>query len=395
MCLGATGMAEPEIPGTAHELAELAKLRKEGVLSESEFTRLKDAYLEKSVAASAQTSAEKFRIAARAKEAVDLITDRLQLEKIDDFSFAKFFGDVFRKRAFDESERRLSVGFANTTPAIDETMSMMPSPWLFARVLVFSLLSYAIFYFAWQQFDNVKLIPGLIVIGSFAVPLSVTVLFYELNTPRNVSIVRVVQFMIAGGAASMLFALVLVDLTSLLGTLGPPAGGAVEECGKLGTVCVIYEASKNLRERYPYLLNGLLLGAAVGAGFAAFESAGYSLQIGFQDTDAMLRNIELRGLLSPFSHIVWTAIAAGIYWRRRRLHDTIWQTLGDRNFLLVFAVPVVLHALWDMEFQLPFYGKYILLGAVAWVVVISLVQSGLREVKTLAPAALAKSSVVH
>jgi protease PrsW len=383
-------MAEAHFSSAARELAELAKLRKEGVLSEAEFARLKEATLERSMVA-ASTHSQKFQIAA----AVDLITDRLRLEKIDNFSFAKFFGDVFKKRAFDEGERRLSAGFANTTPPIDEAMGVMPSPWLFARVFVFSLLSYVIFYYAWHQFDNLKLVPGLIVIGSFAVPLSVTVLFYELNTPKNVSIVRVVQFMIAGGAASMLFSLVFNDLTPLFGMFGAPAAGAVEEIGKLATICAIYEGSKNLRDRYPYLLNGLLLGAAVGAGFAAFESAGYALERGLQDSgDAMVQNIVVRGLLSPFGHIIWTAIAAGIYWRQRRLHETIWQTLADRSFLIVFAVPVVLHAIWDTDFQLPLYGKYVLLGAMGWVVVISLVGSGLREMKTLVAAA-AKSSVVH
>jgi RsiW-degrading membrane proteinase PrsW (M82 family) len=371
-----------EVSGAAHEIAELAKLRKEGTLSDEEFARLKAATLEKSVVA-ASHRAQKFRT----RDAVDLITDHLYLEKIDGFSFTKFFGDVLKRRAFDEGERRLSVGFANTTPEIDAAMSLMPSPWLFARVLVFSLLSYAIFYFAWYQFGNTKVVPGLIVIGSFAVPLSMSVLFYELNTPRNVSIVRVVQFMIAGGAASILFSLVINDFTPLLGMIGAPAAGAIEECGKFATVCLIYEGSKNLRERYPYLLNGLLLGAAVGAGFAAFESAGYALELGLQDGgDAMLQNIAVRGLLSPFGHIIWTAISAGIYWRQRHLHVTIMETLTDKSFLIVFAVPVVLHAIWDTDFQLPFYGKYVLLGAIGWVVVISLVQSGLREMKTLSPA---------
>src|SRR5258706_929446 len=114
------------------------------------------------------------------------------------------------------------MGFVNTTPAIDEAMSVMPSPWLFARVLLFSLLSYAIFYFGWNQFQNVKLIPGLIVIGSFAVPLSVTVLFYELNTPRNVSFVGVVQFMIVCCAASILVSVVLGDLTTRFGMFDTP-----------------------------------------------------------------------------------------------------------------------------------------------------------------------------
>ncbi|MFK9090737.1 PrsW family glutamic-type intramembrane protease [Bacillus salipaludis] len=49
--------------------------------------------------------------------------------------------------------------------------------------------------------------------------------------------------------------------------------GIAEELAK--AVTVIYFVR---RLKYKYILNGLLLGAAVGAGFAAFETAGYALR---------------------------------------------------------------------------------------------------------------------
>ena len=44
-------------------------------------------------------------------------------------------------------------------------------------------------------------------------------------------------------------------------------------------------------------------------------------------------------------------------------------------------IPVVLHAIWDAPWQLPFSGNQILTGIVAWYVVFGLVQQGLRQVK--------------
>ena len=53
-----------------------------------------------------------------------------------------------------------------------------------------------------------------------------------------------------------------------------------------------------------YILDGLLIGAAVGAGFAAFETAGYILRFGLNSgLEAMLEIIKLRGFLVPGGHV--------------------------------------------------------------------------------------------
>ena len=86
--------------------------------------------------------------------------------------------------------------------------------------------------------------------------------------------------------------------------------------------------------RYKYILNGILFGATVGAGFAAFETAGYALNEGFlpgmlqalvngqsqtaathQGVVLMLQILRLRGVLAPLGHVAWTAVAAGAFWR--------------------------------------------------------------------------------
>ena len=48
--------------------------------------------------------------------------------------------------------------------------------------------------------------------------------------------------------------------------------GATEETGKALALLIVLGSP-----RYRWQLNGLLFGAAVGAGFAGFESAGYAL----------------------------------------------------------------------------------------------------------------------
>lgn len=313
--------------------------------------------------------------------ASDRITEKLGLARIEGFSLGTFFSEVFSKHSPDEVERMLAVGTPDTTPPLDPSMGVMPNPWIFFRVLSGSLLTYIIFLYAWKEFENIHVLPGLILMGSFAVPFSVLILFFELNTPRNISIFRVFQLVVTGGAISLLVSLFLFDVLDFMDIFGASSAGFIEETGKL--LALLFALRKIKWERYPYQLNALLLGAAVGTGFAAFESAGYALRIGLMNQAAMLANIQVRGAMSPFAHIVWTAIAASAFWAARPWYTSHTDTLLSQRFLRLFMVPVGLHFVWNMDFTGPFMLKYVILGFVAWVVVISLTQSGLKEIEAL------------
>ena len=313
---------------------------------------------------------------------VNRITDTMGLERLEGFSIKTLFSETLRHREPEEMERYLGVGTPDTTPPLTAEMGQWPRPWLFLRTLVFALVAYGLLLLTWKEFGNINVVPALIIVGSFAVPMATLILFFELNTPRNVSILRVVQLVILGGVVSIGISLVLFRVTNLSSVLGPPAAAFVEEIGKLAALLVLARFAQ--QERYSFALNGLLFGAAVGAGFAAFESAGYALRIGLRSADDMLSNITLRGLLSPFAHIAWTAIAACAVWRVRADGVPLPQALFQRKFLLLFAVPVALHFTWNSSFQLPLMGKFIVLGFLAYVVIFSLVQGGLKEVRRTA-----------
>ncbi|NDH68373.1 MAG: PrsW family intramembrane metalloprotease [Gammaproteobacteria bacterium] len=316
------------------------------------------------------------------QNASDLITSKLGLEKVEGFSISSFFSEVFKKHDPDEVENFFTVGSKITTPSLQKSMALLPSPWLFFRVLIGAIVVYILFLMSWNEYKNINVIPGLIIVGSFAVPFSVLILFYEINTPKNVSIVRVIQLLVLGGALSIFLSLILFEMTPMLGILGASAAGIVEEIGKLATV--LFAMRMVSSERYKFRINALLFGAAVGAGFAAFESAGYALRIGLSNTDAMLDNITLRGAMSPFGHIVWTAIATSAYWIARKEHENFVATISSSKFLILFAVPVGLHFIWNLPFQGPFLVKFWVLGFVAWVVILSLIQSALNEIAALA-----------
>ena len=153
--------------------------------------------------------------------------------------------------------------------------------------------------------------------------------------------------------------------------------GVIEEVAK--AVVVAFFLFKEKRSNY--ILDGLLIGAAVGAGFAAFETAGYILRYGLNGgLQTMLEVIKVRGILAPGGHVAWAAIEGAALMYVKGLDKLDKKHLNDKRFLLTCLIPIVLHGVWDMPINLPYYILPLTLTVLAWVVIIYFVNLGLKQV---------------
>lgn len=336
------------------------------------------------------------------------------------FSWRVLFSEALAKHGEEELERHWAAGTIGNIPTINHVDANWPKPWVFVRVFGLTILVYLIFLFCWNRFHPTNLLPGLIVIGTAAIPLSVLVFFFEMNARRNISIYLLGKMVVLGGAVSIIFSLFMFQLTAWagLGWMGASVAGIAEETGKLLAVLAVANCL-----RYPYMLNGILFGAAVGAGFSVFESAGYALNaliahiIDFSVANAdaiqraareavaagdsgeailgglfqtmaakfdrsMLDTMTLRGGLSPFGHIIWTAMTAGALWLVKGCRKFEFGMLLDLRFLRIFVAAMLLHALWNAPWEptiICAFDKFILLGVLGWSIVFFLLRSGLRQ----------------
>ncbi|WP_299408391.1 PrsW family glutamic-type intramembrane protease [Acaryochloris sp. IP29b_bin.148] len=308
------------------------------------------------------------------------ITNAAGVEQLEGFSLKDMFSEVFKKHSENEVEEYFTVGTALTTPPIEEVDSSWPKPWVFFKTFLGAVAVYVGFVIAWREFQNPNLIPGLIIVGSFAIPFSTLIFFFEANVRKNVSLYQVIRLLFLGGILSLIFSLILFQVSSTLSLnwLGASVAGIAEEPGKLLALMLVIN-----NPRYKYTLNGLLFGAAIGTGFAAFESAGYALLAGLlsSNPDAMLNVILLRGILAPFGHIVWTGMSAAVLWKIKGTQKFRFSMVQDPRFVRVFGISVVLHMLWNSPIEIPFLGKQIALGFVAWVVIFALIQDGLKQLR--------------
>ncbi len=314
------------------------------------------------------------------------LTSLAGVEKLEGFSLKELFGEVFRKHSKEEMEEYFTVGTPATTPLITDVDTTWPRPWVFFKTFIGALIVYVLFLMGWNEFENINLIPGLIIMGSFAVPIATLIFFVEINARQNVSLYQVIRLLFTGGILSLIISLLLFEITDALdlNRMGASVAGLAEEPGKLLALLTVTSIPK-----YKYRLNGLLFGAAVGTGFAAFESAGYALRMGFINTDLMKDTIMIRGMLSPFAHIAWTAMCGAALWRVKGDKKFSFTMVKDLRFLRIFIIAVVLHMVWNSPLQLPFYGKYAILGVVAWIVILALIQDGLKELREEKLAAVA------
>ncbi|MCX6984931.1 MAG: PrsW family glutamic-type intramembrane protease [Lentisphaerae bacterium] len=316
---------------------------------------------------------------------VGKISGYVGVDKIEGFSISEFFSSVFKKHSVEEVEDYFTVGTRFTTPDLRDISAVWPKPWAFFRALTISLLAYIAFRIGFNEFGNVKLVPGLIFTGAFAVPLSSLVLFYEVNIVRNVSLYQVFKLVFIGGVLSLVVCLFFYKWFPILPDwFGASSAGIIEEAAKILTVIAVVGWSS----KYVFTLNGLLFGAAVGAGFAAFESAGYALEWGLKDVDLMLEGITIRGILAPAAHVVWTALTAAALWKVKGKRKFEYSMLFDFRFVRVFIFSAILHMLWNCPLTLTdiitipyiYDPKYIILGLVAWVAVFAFMQDGIRQV---------------
>jgi protease PrsW len=187
----------------------------------------------------------------------------------------------------------------------------------FVVLLVGSALYIAVLQ-TFARTQNPNLVPSLILLGAFLIPVTFVTFIYQRVAGRDRS-AQVSPDLIAlaalfGGVIGTVVAGSLeYDTMHRLGTVPMVAVGLIEEAAKLVVPIAMLIL---LRRRRPE--SGLLVGVAVGMGFAALETMGYAFVTLLQtklDVTAVERLLFLRGVLSPAAHAAWTGLATAALWR--------------------------------------------------------------------------------
>src|SRR3954452_1299552 len=240
--------------------------------------------------------------------------------------------------------RLTRVARAERTAAPHEHFVHLPTR-LWKLLLAGGLITWLIAAVVTEATSDTILVPTVIIVGSFMVPVTMTAFALSRRREGYLTTEEVVLgFLLAG-------TLGVVATAMLEGYLVPAATGTFISVGvieEMGKVAVLLIVAHQVHHRAPR--DGMVLGAVVGAGFAAYESAGYALQTLLDNLDhrtvvAILEIEAFRALLAPFGHITWTALIGGALFassRGGRFHLS-------RALVLTVVGVIALHALWDQS----------------------------------------------
>jgi RsiW-degrading membrane proteinase PrsW (M82 family) len=206
--------------------------------------------------------------------------------------------------------------------------------------------------------QNPNLIPTIILLGSFLVP--VTFVAYAFGRADEiVTVQRIFSAFVYGGVLGVLGASLLEGEFLRSGSAGTYIYvGLIEEAVKLAALWLLARRLARYTVR-----DGIVLGAAVGFGFAALESAGYAFNALFTANGLSLVSLVetevLRGVLAPVGHGLWTAILGGALFGAAARRGRLRPTGAMLGWYLVVAA---LHALWDASQQLAVWLTLLLTG---------------------------------
>jgi protease PrsW len=214
------------------------------------------------------------------------------------------------------------------------------SAWL--RILVGGLVLYISGIAILGLTENPNLFPTVVMLGNMLVPVAYVAFFYQRRHLSDLNVPSVAAAFFWGGvlgtfAAALLEPIFIRELDFATAFLV----GLIEEGAKILGVLVVARQRRHDRE-----IDGLILGAAAGMGFAALESTGYSFTAFLASGGSLSVTVGitlLRGILSPVGHGTWTALLASVLFRegmpaRFRL---------NRAVIGAFLLVVLLHGLWD------------------------------------------------
>ncbi len=213
---------------------------------------------------------------------------------------------------------------------------------LWWRVLLTCLGFYVLGLVVLVLTSNPNLFPTVVMLGCFMIPSAYVAFFYEHRHLSKLELPTVALCFFYGGllgvfAASLLEPLFVQQLDFVTAFIV----GFIEEFVKILGVLVIARHWGHDSE-----LDGIILGAAAGMGFATLESTGYAFTSFLASGGSLTLTVGvmlLRGILSPLGHGTWTAILVGIMFREAKNgHFHL-----NRKVIGAYLTVVILHGLWD------------------------------------------------
>lgn len=331
-------------------------------------------------------------------------------------SWRDLLSESFKKHSRMDRDRLLAVGTSAWKVNDGNMLSKWRKPWLWSRLLLAFAVMAALNYIGIKVFAGAPAFYTIaMVLIPTMLPITELVFLWELNIPQNLSLWDVMLYFFLGGILSLLvshgFFVLLYSIYPELGQIAPLA----EEPGKLIAILLLLNIVKKRNSGKIYGITGLVIGAAVGAGFAAFESIMYVLREYGVNTVYITEGIIYSGVeeytefdvaafgmdssMDVLLYRLLSALGGHIQYAAPYAAAIVFGSAeGKRSglltgrFLLAFGMSCLMHALWNMAESI---GAWILLIILLWGILLYWINRCLKEVYAAGTSPSASMPVIH
>lgn len=295
-------------------------------------------------------------------------------------SLKDIFSETFKKHTPEEKARVLIAGTPLTTPTEAEMLAGWQKPFLFFRFFLCCGIFLALGYGIYSQFSHSGGMFLMLVVMAAWVNVSLMLLAWEMNVPRNISLYEILGVCAIGGALSIIATLFFEKFDTSTGAQWAPL---TEEPAKALIVYLLL-----MKKDRKYILNGMLLGMAVGTGFAIIETLFYNFRYTYEKgLEYGLVVACLRVLSAIDGHGIWAALEGGGLMLAKGKEKLKPSHLLKPPFLIFFGISFALHFVGNSHIlnELGMW-RFAVLAAVNLAVFLYLLKKGVNEIVEISAA---------
>ena len=319
-----------------------------------------------------------------------LFFEDVQIEE-KKLTWKEIMSETSTKHSKEELEYAMTSGMAINSATEENMLQKWHKPWVFKRV---GLIGLGIIVFLYIVYFIMLMVGGLlpaiylpaIVIPPLVVPVTVMIFAWELNIPKNLSIYDLLGTFLFGGIMSIAISVLISTLL-----MGPFSYFAIfafvsEEPGKLIATIIMLAYFSRKRNIKVYGITALVIGAAVGSGFSAFESIQYVFNGEMQGLLGGAFTFVFSRLIGSFSgHTLYCAIyaaAIGIscFEKNRRFK---LSCIMNKKVWVYFLLSCLFHMVWNVVGMLAGgligYVLMIIQVAVQWAFLLKVIKKCLAQ----------------
>lgn len=329
------------------------------------------------------------------------------------FKWSEIFSDITKPKTDEQKDKLLASGCKTYMPREADMLKEWQKPFLFFRFGAIGLIFVLVLILCMRWVWATSFFPLLMMVPAFVIPMTVLIFIWEMNVPRNISILDIMKYMMYSGLLSTLVTFFVRDILMLSADAEAYIAGPFPE--EVAKFLLVYFIIKKLDCKY--VLNGLLIGCAVGVGFSAQESAGYAfnafleayttvLKSGATDAESLYYALEAmqeinltRALFCWGGHMAWASLYGAALVYEKKQETLKMAHIATPSVLVAFLTATGLHFVWNFplenffEQELIHYVKIIALSVIVWVFVFRWMRIGLVQVIEIGTRSVVRNDV--